>query len=183
MPIRLTCHLLEFLEAGLGTITFIGYFIALRRKYWSNNKKEKRNNVDKIDNNGLTSQEVDFTDHEAVQRFFLQEVQMGEELLNTGNIHGGVHHLSLAVAMCDKPLSLLSILQRTLPAKIYQLLLPNLENAQKNIRKHAMASIRNSRARSVTESVGEERCWSVMSSPASGTDTSLDFPRNTSCLF
>merc|ERR1712098_136196 len=54
----------------------------------------------------------------AVQRFFLQEVQMGEELLATGDIQNGVEHLSLAVAVCGQPHSLLSVLQQTLPPQI-----------------------------------------------------------------
>ena len=52
---------------------------------------------------------------------------MGEELLATGDIQNGVEHLSLAVAVCGQPHSLLSVLQQTLPPQIYQLLLQNLE--------------------------------------------------------
>jgi len=57
----------------------------------------------------------------------LQEVQLGEELLATGDIQNGVEHLSLAVAVCGQPHSLLNVLQQTLPPQIYQLLLQNLE--------------------------------------------------------
>ena len=60
----------------------------------------------------------DFSDQEAVQRFFLQEVQLGEELLATGDIQNGVEHLSLAVAVCGQPHSLLSVLQQTLPPQV-----------------------------------------------------------------
>ena len=38
----------------------------------------------------------------------------------------GVEHLSLAVAVCGQPHSLLSVLQQTLPPQIYQLLLQGL---------------------------------------------------------
>jgi hypothetical protein len=58
---------------------------------------------------------TDFTDQEAVQRFFLQEVQLGEELLAQGDIEAGVEHLGLAVAVCGQPHSLLGVLQQTLP--------------------------------------------------------------------
>ena len=60
----------------------------------------------------------DFSEQEAVQRFFLQEVQLGEELLATGDIQNGVEHLSLAVAVCGQPHSLLSVLQQTLPPQV-----------------------------------------------------------------
>ncbi len=60
----------------------------------------------------------DFTDQEAVQRFFLQEVQLGEELLASGDIEKGVEHLGLAVAVCGQPHSLLGVLQQTLPPQV-----------------------------------------------------------------
>lgn len=50
---------------------------------------------------------LDLSDTEAVQRFFLQEVQLGEELLGQGDVGGGVEHLALAVSICGQPHSLL----------------------------------------------------------------------------
>ena len=44
---------------------------------------------------------------EAIQKFFLHEVQLGEELLSQGDIENGVEHLSMAVAVCGQPHSLL----------------------------------------------------------------------------
>merc|ERR1712111_313765 len=80
-------------------------------------------------------------DQDAVQRFFLQEVQLGEELLSQGDIENGVEHLSLAVAVCGQPQSLLGVLQQTLPPQIFALLLQNLDLAQKKIRSHAASTI------------------------------------------
>eukprot|EP00092_Neocalanus_flemingeri_P077260 GFUD01095905.1.p1 GENE.GFUD01095905.1~~GFUD01095905.1.p1 ORF type:complete len:204 (-),score=64.03 GFUD01095905.1:121-732(-) len=76
----------------------------------------------------------DFNDQEAVQRFFLQEVAVGEELLATGDIQKGVEHLSLAVAVSLQPDSLLSSLKQTLQPQIYQLLLQNLDMAKHRVR-------------------------------------------------
>jgi len=84
----------------------------------------------------------DFQDQEAVQRFFLQEVQLGEELLGQGDIENGIEHLSMAVAVCGQPHSLLGVLQQTLPAQIYTLLLQNLEKAQTKVKAHASQSIK-----------------------------------------
>ena len=50
-------------------------------------------------------------------------MQLGEELLAQGDVENGVEHLSLAVAVCGQPHSLLGVLQQTLPPQIYQLLL------------------------------------------------------------
>ena len=66
--------------------------------------------------------------------YLFQEVQLGEELLATGDIPNGVEHLALAVAVCGQPHSLLSVLQQTLPPQIYHLLLQNLEVINKNYR-------------------------------------------------
>lgn len=48
-------------------------------------------------------------DHEAVQRFFLQEIQLGEELLAAGDLENGVDHLGNAVAVCGQPNDLLQV--------------------------------------------------------------------------
>ena len=82
----------------------------------------------------------DFSDQEAVQRFFLQEVQLGETLLAQGSLEEGVEHLSLAVAVCGQPHALLGVLQETLSPPIYALLLQNLDGAQRKVRSHAAAS-------------------------------------------
>lgn len=51
----------------------------------------------------------DMKDHEAVQRFFLQEIQLGEELLAAGDLENGVDHLGNAVAVCGQPNDLLQV--------------------------------------------------------------------------
>ena len=134
------------LWAGLGTAAFLGYCIYFdhrRRSHPDFRRKlrEKRKAASKSSGAAAGPALPDFSDQEAVQRFFLQEVQMGEELLATGDIQNGgwvrisltlvagVEHLSLAVAVCGQPHSLLSVLQQTLPPQIYQLLLQNLVSA------------------------------------------------------
>jgi len=137
------------LWAGLGTAAFVGYciyFDSKRRSHpdFKRKLREKRKAVSKGQSKSAGPQLPDFSDQEAVQRFFLQEVQMGEELLATGDIQNGVEHLSLAVAVCGQPHSLLSVLQQTLPPQIYQLLLQNLDVAQQKVRVHASSSMMNS---------------------------------------
>lgn len=87
----------------------------------------------------------DMRDYEAVQRFFIKEVQLGEELLAAGNnltkptrlywwphsddsgdIDNGIEHLSSAVAVCGQPQQLLQVLQQTLPPQVFHLLLQRL---------------------------------------------------------
>lgn len=68
----------------------------------------------------------DLKDPEIVQRFFLQEVQLGEETLAAGDLEGGIEHLANAVAVCGQPQELLRVLQRTLPPQVFHLLLQRL---------------------------------------------------------
>lgn len=65
-------------------------------------------------------------DHEAVQRFFLQEIQLGEELLAAGDLENGVDHLGNAVAVCGQPNDLLQVLQQTLQPNVFHLLIQRL---------------------------------------------------------
>ena len=68
-----------------------------------------------------------FSDQEAIQKFFLHEVQLGEELLATGDIENGVEHLSMAVAVGGQPFTLLG-------KKIYE-----IWNRLKKLQIHLMA--------------------------------------------
>ncbi len=70
-----------------------------------------------------------------------EQVQLGEELLAQGDIETGVEHLSLAVAVCGQPHSLLGVLQQTLPPQIYKLLLQNLDVAQDRVRSHVASNV------------------------------------------
>lgn len=141
------------LWAGLGTAAFVGYCIYFDRKRRSHpdfkrKLREKRKAAARAGGAANSGPQLpDFSDQEAVQRFFLQEVQLGEELLATGDIQNGVEHLSLAVAVCGQPHSLLSVLQQTLPPQIYQLLLQNLDVAQQKVRMHASSSMMSSMLR------------------------------------
>lgn len=96
----------------------------------------------------------DLKDAEAVQKFFLEEIQHGEELLAqgnppppppkshsrlvavlqykcfdaspTGDYEKGVDHLTNAIAVCGQPQQLLQVLQQTLPPPVFQMLLTKL---------------------------------------------------------
>ncbi|KAM3605968.1 uncharacterized protein V6R79_008095 [Siganus canaliculatus] len=68
----------------------------------------------------------DLKDAEAVQKFFLEEIQLGEELLAQGEFERGVDHLTNAIAVCGQPQQLLQVLQQTLPPPVFQMLLTKL---------------------------------------------------------
>ncbi|XP_043211018.1 mitochondrial import receptor subunit TOM20 homolog [Amphibalanus amphitrite] len=81
----------------------------------------------------------DLRSQEEVQTFFLQEVQLGEELLAQGNMEDGVEHLCNAVAVCHQPQQLLQVLQQTVPPQVFQLLLQRLPLAGQRLAASAAA--------------------------------------------
>ncbi|CAG5116948.1 unnamed protein product [Candidula unifasciata] len=116
--------------AGAG-ICFIGYCFYFDRKRRSDpdfktklKERRKRSRQQKSRNGSSTL--PDLTNPEALQRFFLQEVQKGEEFLAMGDIEEGVEHLSNAVAVCGQPQQLLQVLQQTLPPQVFALLVQKL---------------------------------------------------------
>ncbi|KDR12600.1 mitochondrial import receptor subunit TOM20 homolog [Zootermopsis nevadensis] len=119
------------IAAGICGTLFIGYCIYFDRKRRSdpNFKKKLRERRKARRGAAIKSSGTklpDLKDHEAVQRFFLQEVQLGEELLAQGDLEGGVEHLGNAVAVCGQPNQLLQVLQQTLPPQVFHLLLLRL---------------------------------------------------------
>ena len=133
------------MTGDLKILSHFPFIISTRRKRRSHpdfkrKLREKRKAANRAGGDSSGPQLPDFSDQEAVQRFFLQEVkfslfldseivtwscssqvQLGEELLATGDIANGVEHLSLAVAVCGQPHSLLGVLQQTLPPQVNKL--------------------------------------------------------------
>lgn len=118
------------IAAGICGTLFIGYCIYFDRKRRSDpnfkKKLKERRKARKAASRTTAATLPDLKDHEAVQRFFLQEVQLGEELLAQGDLEGGVEHLGNAVAVCGQPNQLLQVLQQTLPPQVFHLLLQRL---------------------------------------------------------
>lgn len=118
------------IAAGICGTIFIGYCIYFDRKRRSDpnfkRKLRERRKERKLATKGSGTKLPDLKDHEAVQTFFLQEVQLGEELLAQGDLEGGVEHLGNAVAVCGQPNQLLQVLQQTLPPQVFHLLIQRL---------------------------------------------------------
>lgn len=97
--------------AGAGAL-FLGYCIYFdhKRRGAKDFKKklhEKRQDRENRKVKKGKSKIPDLTDHEAVQRYFLHEIQMGEALISQGDITNGVEHLANAVIVCGQPTQLL----------------------------------------------------------------------------
>lgn len=68
-----------------------------------------------------------------MQSFFLQEVQLGEELMAGGNLEEGAEHIANAVIICGQGNQLLSIFQQTLPPDHFALVLEKLPSAKQRL--------------------------------------------------
>ena len=56
---------------------------------------------------------------DALQIFFLQEIDFGEKLLMAGDLEGSVEHFVNAVVVCQHPGQLLAVLKQNLPKPVY----------------------------------------------------------------
>ncbi|CAH1992216.1 unnamed protein product [Acanthoscelides obtectus] len=119
--------------AGVSATLFIGYCIYFDKQRHNDpdfkKKLRQRRRANKAAaSSGKRTNTVfpDMKDHEAVQRFFLQEIQLGEELLAAGDLENGVDHLGNAVAVCGQPNDLLQVLQQTLQPNVFHLLIQRL---------------------------------------------------------
>lgn len=131
--------------AGAGLLGFIGYCVYFDRKRRSDpdfkkKLRERRKKAREQSKSQSKTQIPDLTNQEAMQKFFLQEVQQGEELLASGDIEGGVEHLSNAVAVCGQPQQLLQVLQQTLPPQVFALLLQKLPAVGQRLMSNAAAA-------------------------------------------
>ncbi|GAB6021834.1 TOMM20-like protein 1 [Chamberlinius hualienensis] len=121
--------------AGICGTLFIGYCIYFDKKRRSDplyKDKLKQRRADRRRRQNLkTPQTLDLKDVDAIQRFFLQEIQVGEDLLAKGEYESGIEHLANAVAVCGQPDQLLQVLNQTLPPQFFKMLiekLPSLSN-------------------------------------------------------
>lgn len=60
-------------------------------------------------------------------RYFLQEIQLGETLIARGDFETGVEHLANAIVVCGQPARLLQVLQSSLPAQVFAMLIIKMQ--------------------------------------------------------
>ena len=70
-------------------------------------------------------------DDVAVQKFFMAEIGLGEQLLGAGDIENGVEHLANAVSVTAHKENLLNVLRTTLPDPIFRMLIETLPETSK----------------------------------------------------
>lgn len=72
-------------------------------------------------------------DKKALEKFFVTEVEKGEELIQAGDYDRAVKHLSYAVVLCPQPQQLLAYMKESLPVQAYLKLVKYLEVANERV--------------------------------------------------
>ncbi|KAK2824092.1 hypothetical protein Q5P01_021267 [Channa striata] len=124
--------------AGVCGALFIAYCVYFDRKrrsdpHFKDKLRERRRKQTVSSEKSKLTRLPDLKDPEAVQKFFLEEIQLGEELLSQGEVEKGVDHLTNAIAVCGQPQQLLQVLQQTLPPPVFQMLLTKLPSISQRI--------------------------------------------------
>jgi len=133
------------IAAGVGGALFLAYCVYFDRKRRSDPEYKQKIRARRAQNcseskDKSRGQLPDLKDHDALQRFFMTEIQLGEELLAQGVLEEGVEHLSNAVAVCGQPQQLLQVFQQTLPPQVFQLLIRKLPEVSQRIAGASMGS-------------------------------------------
>ncbi|XP_042538516.1 TOMM20-like protein 1 isoform X1 [Dipodomys spectabilis] len=113
--------------AACGAVAFLAYCVYFDRKRrgdpaFKRHLRDKRR-AQQPPAQARDAQLWDLATNEKLQERFLQEVQMAELWLSRGENGMGVQHLSNALSVCMQPQKLLHVFKRTLPPKVFQMLL------------------------------------------------------------
>ncbi|TKR60936.1 hypothetical protein L596_028117 [Steinernema carpocapsae] len=144
---NLVSTMMSFVRSNIGAIAgitgcaFVGYAVYFDRKRRSdpNYKQQIRENrrVKSKRGRGSSSKRMtrvpDVNNPTEMQAFFLQEVQLGEELIAEGQVEEGVKHLCNAIMMCGQPQQLLQIFQQTLPPQYFDLILQKMPETRERL--------------------------------------------------
>lgn len=111
---------------GIAATIFIGICFFL--DYKRTNHPEYRN---KIAKKKLRKEKYNIKPSDerlTIQRYFLQEIQLGESFLVCGDDEKAVIHFTRAIFLCKERSQLLQIMQDSLPAHVYTLLIKKIQN-------------------------------------------------------
>ncbi|XP_055907047.1 mitochondrial import receptor subunit TOM20 homolog [Eupeodes corollae] len=119
------------IAAGVAGTLFLGYCIYFDKQRRSDPeyRKKVRERRRRQRKNGTSSKSgmPNLNDHEAIERYFLQEIQLGESLIGQGEFESGVEHLANAIVVCGQPARLLQVLQTSLPAQVFGMLILKMQ--------------------------------------------------------
>jgi import receptor subunit TOM20 len=132
-----------------GAVAFVGYAIYFDYKrrshplYQQHIRERRRAKGEGGSTSNSSTVLPDMRNNQEVQAFFLQEVQLGEELMSSPNpahLREGAEHLANAILFCGQSEQLLSIFQQTFPPEHFQLVLSKLPEAKARMERHLLAT-------------------------------------------
>ena len=104
-----------------GFLVYCVYFDRKRRSDPNFKAKLKEKRLKELDFKQKSSQNFpDLSDEIGLQNFFISEMQLGQELLSSGDIENGTEHVAFAVLVSPSKEELLSFLSMQLPEEIFQ---------------------------------------------------------------
>ena len=116
--------------AGAGFLGYCFYFDHKRRtdpEFKTKLKAKRENAAVSQNSSGVQGLDLpDMKDQESVQKFFLEEVQRGQDCLHMNDKEACVKHLTNAISVSGQPQQLLNIFKQTLPEDVYKMLIQNL---------------------------------------------------------
>lgn len=120
---------------GVGLLAYCIYFDHKRRNapdYRENVKARRERQKKARENEDIELPPSD--DKEAVEKFFVREIEIGEELIQAGEVDRAVKHLGYAVVFCPQPQNLLQYMKEVLPTSAYTKLVENVAIANKRVK-------------------------------------------------
>ncbi|CAF4672683.1 unnamed protein product [Rotaria sp. Silwood1] len=130
---------------GLG-ISFVGYCVYFDRKWRSAPDFIEKLKVKRQKNSQMLEEEMDMSNLEIMRRYFLEQVQRGEDCLSCGDIDNGIEYLAKAVVICSQPQNLMEFFQQTLSSEIFQELIRRLPRIAQSVHNRSLLSADGSNA-------------------------------------
>lgn len=123
------------IACGVGFLAYCLYFDHKRRNAPDYKDKVKARRVQEREDKEKEG-EIELPpcdDKTAIERFFVKEIEIGEELIQAGEIDKAVVHLSYAVVLCPQPEQLLRYMKEVLPPSAYTKLVDNIAIANRKV--------------------------------------------------
>lgn len=123
------------IACGIGFLAYCLYFDHKRRNAPNYQEKVKaRRELERKAKEDYDEVELPPMDDKAsLEKFFVREIEIGEELIQAGEVERAVKHLSYAVVLCPQPQQLLNYMNEVLPTTAYKKLVDNLAVANKRV--------------------------------------------------
>jgi import receptor subunit TOM20 len=141
--------MMSVLAGGIcaGFLAYCVYFDRKRRSdpNFKTKLREKRLK-EEIEKHEKTSQNdyPDLSTSTGLESFFVSEMQLGQQLLSTGDIENGTEHIAFAVLVTPNKEELLGFLSSQLPDDVFQMIVRKIPKCGEKLIKNAKLKTENS---------------------------------------